>query len=198
MMPRSVQIIRDEHRSISAVLHALKQLARDAEDPTLQPRFDAFRAMIYYIDQFPERLHHPKEEKFLFARLEQRAPQAARLIDDLRAEHVVGVLLIRRLEQALVGLEVGWAGAARSFRAAADAYAQFHWDHMRKEEKELLPLAERHLTLEDWREIDAAFAGNDDPIADLREQDFEKLFSRIVALAPEPIGLGERWKKTSA
>ena len=197
-MRSAINVIHDEHRSISAVLHALKQLAKDAEDPTLQPRFDAFRAMIYYIDQFPERLHHPKEEKYMFARLEQRAPQAARLIEELRADHVLGVVLIRRLEQALVGLEVGWAGAARGFRAAADAYAQFHWDHMRKEEKELLPLAERHLTPQDWREIDAAFAGNEDPIADLREKDFDALFSRIVALAPDPVGLGERWRKTSA
>jgi hemerythrin-like domain-containing protein len=109
----------------------------------------------------------------------------------------MGAQLIRDLEQALVGLEVGWQGGSRAFRAAVDAYAEFHWNHMRKEEQELLPLAERFLTAEDWREIDAAFAGNNDPIADLRERDFEKLFSRIVSLAPEPVGLGERWKKAA-
>lgn len=197
-MNHAIQIIRDEHRSISAVLHALKQLAKDAEDPKLQPRFDVFRAMIYYIDQFPERLHHPKEDKYLFALLAARAPQTTDLVEVLRAEHVMGAQLIRDLEQALVGLEVGWQGGARAFGAAVDAYAQFHWNHMRKEENELLPLAERFLTAEDWREIDAAFAGNNDPIADLREHDFEKLFSRIVTLAPEPVGLGERWKKAAS
>ena len=194
-MRNAIQTIHDEHRSIAAVLHALKQLAKDAENPDVEPRFDAFRAMIYYIDQFPERLHHPKEDQYLFARLEARAPEAKVLVDELRAEHVMGAQLIRDLEQALVGLEVGWGGGAQAFRKAVDAYAEFHWSHMRKEEKQLLPLAERTLTAEDWREIDAAFAGNDDPIADLREQDFEKLFSRIVALAPEPLGLGARWKR---
>ena len=69
---------------------------------------------------------------------------------------------------------------------------------MRKEEQQLMPLAERFLTAEDWREIDDAFAGNNDPIADLREEDFQKLFTRIVTLAPEPVGLGERWKKTAS
>ena len=197
-MRNAIQIIRDEHRSIAAVLHALKQLAKDAENPDVEPRFDAFRAMIYYIDQFPERLHHPKEDQYLFARLEARAPQAKALIEELRAEHVMGAQLIRDLEQALVGLEVGWSGGAHVFRAAVDAYAEFHWSHMRKEEQQLLPLAERALTAEDWREIDAAFAGNQDPIADLREQDFERLFSRIVTLVPEPMGLGERWKRASA
>lgn len=196
--PASIETIRREHRSISAVLHGLRQLAKDAEDPTLRPRFDVFHAMIYYIDQFPERLHHPKEDRYLFALLAARAPQTRKLVEELRAEHVMGAQLIRDLEQALVALEVGWAGGARAFCAAVDAYAEFHWSHMRKEEKELLPLAERFLTEEDWREIDAGFAGNDDPIADLREQDFEKLFTRIVTLAPEPIGLGERWRRISA
>jgi len=197
-MNNAILTIRDEHRSISAVLHALKQLAKDAEDSSLEPRFAVFRAMIYYIDQFPERLHHPKEEKYLFARLEQRSPEAKALIEDLRAEHIMGAQLIRDLEQALVGLEVGWSGGARAFSAAVDAYAEFHWNHMRKEEKQLLPLAERSLTEQDWREIDAGFGGNEDPIADLREEDFEKLFTRIVSLAPEPVGVGARWKKVSA
>ena len=196
-MKTAIKIIHDEHRSISAVLHALKQLAKAAEDSSVEPRFEVFRAMIYYIDQFPERMHHPKEDQYLFALLAARAPATKSLVEELRAEHVMGAQLIRDLEQALVGLEVGWQGGARAFSAAVDAYAQFHWNHMRKEEQKLLPLAERFLTAEDWREIDAAFAGNNDPIADLREQDFEKLFSRIVTLAPEPVGLGERWKKAA-
>ena len=197
-MKTAPNIIRDEHRSISAVLHALKQLAKAAEDASVRPEFEVFHAMIYYIDQFPERMHHPKEDQYLFAQLEKRAPQAAALIQELRAEHVAGAHLIRDLERALIGLEVGWQGGAAAFRSAVDAYAEFHWKHMRKEEHELLPLAERFLTQEDWREIDAAFAGNSDPIADLREQDFEKLFTRIVNLAPAPIGVGPSWRKMNA
>ena len=198
MTRSALNIIRDEHRSISAVLSALKELAKAAQDKAVRPEFEVFHAMIYYIDQFPERLHHPKEDQVLFARVEKRAPEAKPLLDDLRAEHVLGAQLIRDLEQALVGLEVGWQGGAQAFAKAVDAYAEFHWKHMRKEEKELLPLAERVLTKEDWAEVDAAFAGNQDPIADLREQDFEKLFSRIVSLAPAPVGVGASWKPANA
>ena len=57
---KAIQKIRDEHRSISAVLHALKQLARDAQDARVKPDFAVFRAILHYIDQFPEELHHPK------------------------------------------------------------------------------------------------------------------------------------------
>src|SRR5436305_1400178 len=83
---------------------------------TPRTEFEVFHAMIYYIDQFPERLHHPKEDRYLFARVAERAPQAKRLIEDLRAEHVLGAQLVRDLEQALIGLEVGWPGGGAGFR----------------------------------------------------------------------------------
>jgi hemerythrin-like domain-containing protein len=163
----------------------------------MQPRFAAFRAMIHYIDEFPERLHHPKEDHFLFARLAERAPETRPLLEELRQEHLRGAQLVRELESALLAYEVEGARALPAFDAAVSAYAQFHWDHMSKEEERVLPLAEKHLTQADWRWIEEAFAGNRDPIADMRERDFEKLYDRIVNLAPAPIGLGEAWPRIS-
>lgn len=195
-MHKAIRILKDEHRSIAAVLQALQQLARKAMEPGVRPGFDVLRAMLRYIDEFPERLHHPKEDMHLFARLLERAPEADRLVVELRAEHVVGARLVRGLEQALQAFEAAWPEGAQRFADTVDAYADFHWQHMRKEEQELLPLAERKLEAEDWDAIGEAFAGNRDPIADLREQDFERLYTRIVSLAPAPVGLGESWKKT--
>ena len=192
---QAIQKIRDEHRSISAVLHGLKQLARDAQDVRVKPGFEALRAMIRYIDEYPERMHHPKEDALLFARLEARAAQAKPLIDSLRAEHEKSAQLVRDLERSLMIFEDAAPEGAREFLEAVNAYAEFHWKHMRREETELLPLAERHLTPDDWRAIDEAFDTNRDPIAGIRERDFEALFTRIVNLAPEPVGFGSRWQK---
>jgi len=166
-----------------------------AQDARVRPRFEVLRSMLRYIDEYPEKLHHPKEDEHLFARLVARAPETRRLVDELQAEHEEGARLVRELERALVFLEEGWPAGAREFLAAADAYAEFHWKHMRKEERELLPLAQRHLTAGDWKAIDAAFAANADPIAEVQEHNFEKLFSRIANLAPAPVGLGEPWKR---
>ncbi len=198
-MHRAIRVLRDEHRSIAAVLHGLQHLARASKDPSVRPEFEVFRAMIYYIDAFPERQHHPKEDAYLFARLARRMPQAAALVQDLRAEHVEGARLVRELERSLLAFDESWPQGANSFAAAVDEYAEFHWNHMRKEEHELLPLAEQHLTAEDWREIDAAFAENTDPLSDLEpEGEFAKLYTRIVMLAPAPIGLGESWRRDAA
>jgi hemerythrin-like domain-containing protein len=192
-MKEAITILKSEHRSISAILHALKELARMAHDATVRPRFQVLRSMLRYIDEYPEKLHHPKEDEHLFARVAARVPEARALVEDLKAEHVEGERLIRELERALLFFEEGWPVGARDFERAVTAYAEFHWKHMRKEEQQLLPLAERHLTAEDWKAIDAAFAANRDPIAGMQERDFEKLFARIVSLAPDPVGLGERW-----
>lgn len=193
-MNKAIRIIHDEHRSISAVLSGLKALAQMAQDSVVRPDFAVFRAMVYYIDAFPERMHHPKEDAHLFARLLQREPAAGPLVDDLQAEHQRGAKLVRDLEQALLAYEQTWPEGGERFAAVVELYAQFHWKHMRREEHELMPMAERSLTSDDWAAIEAAFMGNEDPIADLREKDFAKLYQRIVSLAPAPVGLGERWK----
>jgi len=195
---KAIQKIREEHRSISAVLHGLKQLARDAQNAGVKPGFAVFRAMIHYIDEFPEQLHHPKEDKYLFPPLAARVPETQPIIDALRGEHKQGVGLVRELERALVFFEDRWPMGAAEFLQTVDAYAEFHWKHMRKEEEQILPLAERYLSARDWEAIDRAFDVNKDPVAGIKERDFEALFTRIVNLAPEPIGLGERWKKAGA
>lgn len=196
-MKESIGILKSEHRSMSAVLQGLKELARMAQDATVRPDFRVFRAMLRYIDEYPERLHHPKEDKFLFARLAARSEEARALVEDLKSEHVTGARLIRELERAFLFFEEGWPAGAPEFLSAVNDYADFHWGHMRKEEEKLLPLAERHLQAEDWKAIDAAFAANSDPIAGMHEHHFQQLFSRIANLAPAPIGLGEPWKKAA-
>jgi len=196
-MKESIRILKDEHRSISAVLLGLKHLADLAQDRKLKPEFQVFRSMLRYIDEYPERLHHPKEDEFLFAPLARRSPESRKLVEELQTEHVRGAQLIRELERSLMFFEEGWPEGAAEFLGMVDAYSDFHWKHMRKEETQLLPLAERHLTPEDWIAIDAAFARNRDPIAGIQEHDFRKLFSRIATMAPAPIGLGDPWKKVA-
>ena len=187
----AIRIIQDEHRSLAAVLHGMLYLVHQIRDRGTKPDFDLFGAMIYYIDAFPERFHHPKEDQYLFRLLRIRHPGAAALLDRLKTEHRVGAEKIRTLEQALARYEQGGASEFTNFLTAVEGYAAFHWDHMRAEEKEILPLAEQHLSAGDWEAIDAAFLGHTDPMLGVNVgAQFDALFSRIVNLAPPPIGVG--------
>jgi hemerythrin-like domain-containing protein len=187
----AIRIIQDEHRSLAAVLHGMLYLVHQIRDRGTKPDFDLFGAMIYYIDAFPERFHHPKEDQYLFRLLRIRHPDAAQLLDRLKTEHHAGAEKIRTLEQALARYQQGGASEFTNFLTAVEAYAAFHWDHMRAEEKEVLPLAKKYLTAGDWEAIDAAFLGHSDPMFGTEAgAQYDTLFSRIVNLAPPPIGVG--------
>jgi hemerythrin-like domain-containing protein len=194
---KALAIVHEEHRAISAVLSGLRELARMTEDPAVRPEFTVLHAMIHYIDAFPEKLHHPKEEEYLFKPLLKRAPQSAALVEELSRQHADGAKRVRELQRSLLAFEVEWPRGGTEFRAAVKAYAEFHWDHMRREERDLLPLCERHLRAEDWLVAERAFAGNDNPIGGVDEKDFARLFTRIANLAPAPVGLGAPWRRAT-
>ena len=189
-MSRYLAALYDEHRSIAAVLHAMDFLI--SEQRAGHSRFDpkVFRAMLYYLDVFPERIHHAHEEQYLFKTLRQRAPEAAPVLDVLGAQHAGGMASIRRLEQALLRYVEGGNAEFPEFAAAVEKFIATYREHMRREEEEVMPLAERALTAADWAQIEAAFAEHKDPLKDAEGVDYHKIYSRIVAIAPAPLGLG--------
>jgi hemerythrin-like domain-containing protein len=188
---RAIHVILDEHRALAAVLHGMLYLVHEIRDHGDKPDFVLLGAMIYYIDAFPEHFHHRKEDEYLFRYLRVRHPEAAPLLDRLEVEHRRGAEKIRALEQALTRYQQGGAIEFPKFMATVEDYAAFHWDHMRTEEKEVLPLAERYLSGSDWEAIDAAFLGHTDPMLGAEAgAKYKTLFTRIVTLAPPPIGVG--------
>src|SRR5262245_7025809 len=131
---QTLRIIHDEHRSIAAVLHGMLYLVHAIRDRGAKPNFAVFGAMVYYLDAFPERLHHPKEDAHLFRVLRIRCPEAAPVLNRLQNQHAEGAYRIKELEQALTRYEQGGPAEYPKFAAAVEDYAAFHWDHMRIEE----------------------------------------------------------------
>ncbi|MBI3629444.1 MAG: hemerythrin domain-containing protein, partial [Candidatus Rokubacteria bacterium] len=178
-------------RSVGAVLSSLQYLVQDIRDRGHEPDFELLSLILDYIDAFPERLHHPKEDKYLFALLRARTNEADRVLDELQAEHAKGDALIRTLRHTLALYRVNGPAGFPAFASGVDDYVDFHWRHMRAEEDIILPLAERLLTEADWLILDAAFSENSDPLFGPNPQDtLRKLFQLIVRLAPAPLGLG--------
>ena len=187
---QAIRIIEHEHRSLAAVLHGMLFVTREIRYFGIEPDFELLSAMLGYIESCSERFHHPKEDAYLFERLGARSAAAASLIARLRQEHRLGALKLRDLQQALTGYRQAGSNAFAEFAARVADYAAFHWDHMRVEEDELLPLAKLRLTRADWAVVDAAFLGHTDPLLGAeRGLEYQELFRRIISLAPPPIGL---------
>ena len=188
---QAIRIIREEHQSLAAVLHGLLYVVREIRAHRMQPDFELLGAMVYYIDTFPERCHHPKEDEWLFRLLQQRHPPANELLARLRSEHRAGATKLKQLEQALVRYQQGGHTEFPVFAAAVEGFVAFERNHMHSEETEVIPLAQAHLTPADWQEIDAAFLDHTDPLSgEVVRDDFRGFFRRIVNLAPPPIGVG--------
>ena len=187
----AICMIRTEHRTLAALLHALKHLVREIRDRHMRPDFALLRSMVYYIDVYPERLHHPKEEIYLFAPLAARTHAADADLAILREEHENGARLIRDLGHALLCYEHDQEHGFAVFAASVESYAGFYARHMEREEKNILPLALESFLPEDWMTLEHAFAENHDPLhGDAREAHFHTLFSHIGNHAPPPIGVG--------
>ncbi len=192
MVHESIQIIRDEHTTLAAMLRSFGMMVERGCDDAPETYFDVMRAMLFYIDEFPERLHHPKESELLFPRVARLVPQTLELIARLDKDHANGESAVRELQHLLLAWELLGDSRRASFETAAKRYLAFYLEHMRLEETVILPAALKVLNDADWKDLDAAFATNCDPLTGKYPRDpaYDRLFTRIVTRAPAPIGLG--------
>jgi hemerythrin-like domain-containing protein len=188
----TIRIIREEHAALSAMLRSISMLLAQHRRQGTLPDFAALRAMLFYVDEFPEQRHHRKETELLFPKLRARTPLARDLLDKLDEDHACGERRIRDLEHALLAFEMLGESRRDAFESAVERYIEFYLAHMSLEEREILPLAERVLTERDWSDLDEAFCANRDPLTGRHEPEAEyrALFTRIVNTVPAPIGLG--------
>ena len=192
MAHESLRMIRDEHAALAAMLRSLLKMVERGPGDEPDKFFDVLRAMLFYIDEFPERLHHPKETELLFPKIAKRAPQVVPVIEQLERDHLQGESAVRELQHLLLAWELLGDSRREAFDTAARNYVGFYLEHMQIEEKEILPLAQSLLSAQDWEELDAAFERNSDPITGKHARDplYDRLFTRVFMIAPEPIGLG--------
>lgn len=187
-----IRIIHDEHRAVEAVLRSLGLMVERGPGDEPERFFDVLRAMLFYIDEFPERLHHPKESDLLFPKVARRAPEIMPVIERLEREHLCGEGAVRELQHLLLAWELLGESRRLPFVEAAAQYVEFYLSHMRTEEAQVLPVAQKVLDAADWAELDAAFASHSDPLVGGSSRDpvYDRLFTRIVLKAPAPIGVG--------
>ena len=182
MAHSSLQIIRDEHKTLGAMLRALGKMIDHGPGDAPERYFDVMRATLFFIDEFPERLHHPKETQLLFPQLARLAPQCRDTLARLDRDHAGSERAIRDLQHLLLGWELVGDSRRQAFESAARYYLELYLGHMRLEDTEVLPLAEQVLQESDWAVLDAAFATNCDPLSGKYPRDplYDRLFTRIV------------------
>jgi hemerythrin-like domain-containing protein len=183
-MSDTIALWQAEHRHFARLLALLERqvAAFHADDG---PNYELMLDVVSYLRYFPDRYHHARED-VAFARLARRDPGLKPLIDGLLQEHRViaaaGSELLKYLEQVVEDVMVERA----TVEAAAATYLVYYRRHLAIEDRDIVPLAERLLTAEDWEAVMAAIPSGADP---LFGEDFEpryrELRRQIALAAPE-------------
>lgn len=185
----ALTLISQEHSNMWRLATTLDQVASDMQaGAPLERAF--FEAALDYISQFVDRMHHPKEDDFLFRLLRLRSTQAGEVLDALEADHARGPANLAQLRAKLAAAADGQLPLA-DLALAVKRYTDGLKAHIKTEEKQVLPLARQVLQPQDWAEIDQAFGNHTDPVfGDASKAEFRELFHRIASLAPDSVGLG--------
>ena len=107
---QAMRIIREEHQSLAAVLHGLNYLVREIRRVIARSRTSTLLgAMVYYIDTFPERFHHPKEDAVAvpIASCCGILPPALLAASGCNPNIARAPIKLRQLEQALLRYQAG-------------------------------------------------------------------------------------------
>lgn len=185
-MSTAIPILQREHANmvkVLAVLDAEIKVFHDLGDLDL----DLLFSIIDYIESFPDVVHHPKEEKFIFDVLAGRDSEALPLIAELRAQHESEKGMIAALREGVEALSVDAPMDKSAFVESVTRYTTFVYDHMILEEMQLFPMARESLLASDWEEIDRAIAENRDPMFDDGcARRYHELMRQIIYLSQPP------------
>ncbi|WP_310384250.1 hemerythrin domain-containing protein [Roseateles sp.] len=186
--PLTIKVILEEHAALREMLRSVPQMLklwRHRQTLPTAADFAALRAMLFYIDEFPAKLHHPKETELLFPKLRARAPEIRGVLDRLDEDHLRGERAIRDLEHALLAFEMMGEPRRAAFELMCERYVRAYLTHMQTEEREILPLALQVFSADDWLDLDEAFAANRDPLTGhAPEEGYQALFQQVLGGLP--------------
>jgi len=181
-MADAIAMWHAEHADYSRLLDVLEEQVVTCHAGR-DPDYSLMRDVVSYLRDFPDRFHHPRED-VAFARLVKRNPGLQIPINRLLQEHRViaaaGEELLKLLNEAVDGVPI----ARETLEAAADVFLVYYRHHLAKEERDILPLAAKLLTPDDWRIVAGAVSPTLDPLFGARfDERYRKLRERIAAKA---------------
>jgi len=184
-----VQLLKDEHRVIEKVLHALEWMVE-------QHRFDegVFLMALDFLKTFADACHHAKEEVVLFPYLQPDARTVpGGQIGSLLEEHQRGRKLIQRMQAKMDGAVRGDKGAESAILAAAGEYISLLRKHICFEDNLVFTEAAARMTpndrakmLADYEkaETERGVRGQCDRYIAMADQ----IWVRVGAMIPHPLG----------
>lgn len=169
----------EEHVYFNSLLELLRGEV-DVFHTGARPNYELMYDIVSYLRDYGDEFHHPRED-VAFERLSKRLPGMELPLGRLAQEHRVikqaGETLLREIDAILGGAIV----RRGELETAAATYLVYYGNHLAKEEEDVLPLAAKYLTDEDWQAVKDTLAG--DPLLVIDAKRYRELRRRIASVA---------------
>ena len=161
-MSEVLRQLNSEHEDLSKLLDLLdREVAVFAAGE--RPDYDLIGAVIDYCLDYPDAVHHPKED-LIYGILKSRNAELARVVGDLEEEHRKIAAMTRELDEAMRQVLAEELVDRRSVHILTRNFVNAYRHHISLEEGHVFPAAEKVLSPDDWAGIDARLERRDDPL----------------------------------
>jgi hemerythrin-like domain-containing protein len=170
--------LRGDHRNMALLLDLL-----DAEIDRLaaseEPDYDLVRDIMLYVTEYPDVVHHPKED-IVYRHLQSLRPEIRTDLERVETDHQYfeesGLKLRNDMEAISIGAEINREELIERFHH----YMEQLREHMYWEETELFSLADELQLYGDWSEVVLKNNEISDPLFGSRvERKYRRLLAKI-------------------
>jgi hemerythrin-like domain-containing protein len=161
-MTNPVSAWREEHVYFLRLLALLKRQV-EVFHTDARPNYGLMLDIISYLRDYGDEVHHPRED-VAFARLAQRAPDLAPVLERLRRQHRVIAHAGEKLSDLLSAILGDAIVAVADVETAAATYLVYYGNHIAEEDEDIVPRAGELLTPEDWEAVHHAVPAGHDPL----------------------------------
>lgn len=175
----TLQLLLEDHKTLSEVIEALElrlhQISK--RDPDT---LDLLANLIDYIAEYPDRVHHPREDRIIERLIDKGLTPSERIIVELTvAQHAELGAATARMQVDIDALLSKQRDAGVQLDHDARIYLAMQKEHMRREEQQLFPMAVRLFTAADWKEMEAGEPEVPDPLRESRLNRYAILLALI-------------------
>ena len=168
-----------DHQRIERVLTLIESELAKYEDDTQDEDLMAISDALAYLEVYPDRVHHPVEEK-LFELLESRvAPVERDAIYALREQHTELASYTQALKKDIDNILNDIVVPMETVSQHLKNYVQIQRQHMVLENNIIFPAAARVMTDADWADFHERLEKDLDPLFEGTASRFNRLFAQI-------------------
>lgn len=191
MHPTQSQLHADHYNFLRLLACLQSEIACFEIDQTSQLRLPVILDILDYVQVYPERYHHPLENKVFELLLVKNAPNAD-VIWGTRAEHTALEKITQEANQLFTAVANDTVVPMTELIEVAKGFFERQLDHINIENRIIYPLMDRYIAFDEWEEITQEVVKRGDPIFDAAVREEYHHLYRSILRAERGVVMGDK------